>query len=215
MAMGTFMLFRRDAYTKVGGHTSVRGELLEDVHLGWTARKHGLACGFVNLADLVTCDMHESGDEALEGLTRWFRNLALISAPGLALACGAAALWMFSPWLRLCNAAALRFRNHSFAKTAIAFLPPFIATVVAQRPLRTLGAYPASTWTWVRAATRGIRCSLTRGPNAWRGREYAAAMPSTTNTTSNVSDSQPLRQMYSDPFESIAIEEMLVGNAAK
>ncbi|RME35661.1 MAG: glycosyltransferase [Thermoflexia bacterium] len=41
MAIGTFLLFRREAYERIGGHEAVRGEIAEDVVLARRMRKHG------------------------------------------------------------------------------------------------------------------------------------------------------------------------------
>lgn len=42
MANGQWLAFRRDAYSRVGGHAAVRGEVLEDVALGRRVKSHGL-----------------------------------------------------------------------------------------------------------------------------------------------------------------------------
>ncbi len=41
MAIGTFMLFRRETYERIGGHEAVRGEIAEDVVLARRVRKYG------------------------------------------------------------------------------------------------------------------------------------------------------------------------------
>ncbi|MDW7991612.1 MAG: glycosyltransferase, partial [Anaerolineae bacterium] len=41
MAIGTFLLFRREAYERIGGHEAVRSEIAEDVVLARRVRKHG------------------------------------------------------------------------------------------------------------------------------------------------------------------------------
>ncbi|MFN3763638.1 MAG: glycosyltransferase, partial [Anaerolineae bacterium] len=41
MAIGTFLLFRREAYERIGGHAAVRGEIAEDVVLARRVRRHG------------------------------------------------------------------------------------------------------------------------------------------------------------------------------
>ena len=48
MALGPFMLFRREAYQRIGGHQSVQGEIAEDVVLARHMRRAG---GQVVLAD--------------------------------------------------------------------------------------------------------------------------------------------------------------------
>ncbi|MCS7283209.1 MAG: glycosyltransferase [Anaerolineae bacterium] len=41
MAIGTFLLFRREAYERIGGHEAVQSEIAEDVVLARRVRKHG------------------------------------------------------------------------------------------------------------------------------------------------------------------------------
>jgi len=42
MANGQWLAFTREAYDRIGGHAAVRGEVLEDVHLGRAAKRAGL-----------------------------------------------------------------------------------------------------------------------------------------------------------------------------
>mgnify|MGYP003334815262 CR=1 FL=1 len=75
-ANGQFMLFRKEAYLKIGGHESVRGHMVEDIALARRIRSAGLR--LVNLdgsrrgasEPLVRCRMYGSFREVWEGFTK-------------------------------------------------------------------------------------------------------------------------------------------------
>ncbi len=71
-ANGQFMLFRREAYERVGGHAAVRGVVLEDVVLGRRVKAAGLKQIFPDGRDSVTCRMYRSSVEVWKG---WSKNL--------------------------------------------------------------------------------------------------------------------------------------------
>ncbi len=179
MAMGTFMLFRTSAYTAIGGHESVKGQMLEDVHIGWAARSAGLRCGYLNLTHLAHCDMHADAEEAGNGLTRWFRNLAAISTGGLIALCAFAAVWMLIPWnaMRLfckgfLRGAPLPHRAEIIAIAALGLATQGVAAHTAGQPVRVITKFPTSTVLWLVALGRGVRDHLTGRSTDWRGRTY-------------------------------------------
>ena len=75
-ANGQFMLFRKDAYEKIGGHESVRGHMVEDIALARRLRREGLKV--LNLDGtapgapeaLVRCRMYTCFAEVWEGFTK-------------------------------------------------------------------------------------------------------------------------------------------------
>ena len=68
-ANGQFMLFRRDAYERIGGHACVREQIFEDVHIARVADKRGLRIGVVLADGLLHCEYcratyRRTGDDA-------------------------------------------------------------------------------------------------------------------------------------------------------
>lgn len=57
-ANGQCLLFRQRAYQAIGGHTSVRGEVLEDVLLARRLKAHGLRLRMADGAGLINCRMY-------------------------------------------------------------------------------------------------------------------------------------------------------------
>lgn len=90
-ANGQFLMFRRDTYERIGGHESVKSELLEDIHLArrivWTGHKAGL---FV--ADgMLCCRMYADWSSFQKGWKRIFIEAA-DRKPGRLRKCAAVAL---------------------------------------------------------------------------------------------------------------------------
>lgn len=72
-ANGQFLFFKKNAYETIGGHTAVRGHLVEDVALGREiAERMGEGMRLVNCdaSRLVECRMYESFREVWEGFTK-------------------------------------------------------------------------------------------------------------------------------------------------
>ena len=71
-ANGAFLLVRRDAYDRIGGHGSVPTEMAEDVSLAKRARDAGLRRGLVLGGDMIRTRMHENLGQIIHGWTRIF-----------------------------------------------------------------------------------------------------------------------------------------------
>jgi cellulose synthase/poly-beta-1,6-N-acetylglucosamine synthase-like glycosyltransferase len=100
-AAGPFMLFKRDAYEKIGGHRAIAAELVEDVELARSIKKSGLRLRYILGLGLVKVRMYRSFAALWEGWTKNFymgsqRNLGAI------LYCAFAMTLIFVvPWLGL------------------------------------------------------------------------------------------------------------------
>lgn len=166
-------------YNELGGHARVREELLEDVHLGWAARRAGLRTGFINLSEFVRCDMHPDLRQSVGGLTRWFQNLAKISASGLTAICAFAGIWALAPWCTGARWIAYHFgileRRPTAESAAIAVmgLSIGVATLTAMnQPAKRVVFQPPSTLVWLLAMAKGVARHLVGRPDRWRGRSY-------------------------------------------
>ena len=83
-ANGQFMLFRREAYQRLGGHQAVKSHLVEDVALGRAvAARTGEGMRLVNCdgGAAVSCRMYRSASELWEGFTKNLRQ-AFEGSPG-------------------------------------------------------------------------------------------------------------------------------------
>lgn len=75
-ANGQFILVRRAAYDSIGGHESVKSEVLEDVWLARHLSRKGHDCGFVFSGDLLFCRMYEQWDRFKKGWLRIYGECA-------------------------------------------------------------------------------------------------------------------------------------------
>lgn len=74
-AHGAFLLIRRDVYEAVGGHSRLRGEILEDVALARAVKGRGELLWFAPGRGLVWTRMYRSFARLREG---WTKNLYLL-----------------------------------------------------------------------------------------------------------------------------------------
>src|ERR1700733_2327171 len=82
-AHGQFQLVKREAYKILGGHASVKGDVLEDVELAFLAKRRKVGLRFRYAADAVSTRMYRSIGAMIEG---WTKNLALLFGNCLILA---------------------------------------------------------------------------------------------------------------------------------
>lgn len=81
-ANGQCLLFRRAAYDRIGGHTSVAHKVLDDVHLALQVKRQGLRLRMVDGAGLLECRMYRSFPEVVTGLGK---NIVAAHAGSVAL----------------------------------------------------------------------------------------------------------------------------------
>jgi glycosyltransferase involved in cell wall biosynthesis len=82
-ANGQFLLIRRDAYFRIGGHEAVKDAVLEDVELANIVKRRKLGLRFRYAPEAVSTRMYRSFGAMFEG---WTKNLALLFGNPLALA---------------------------------------------------------------------------------------------------------------------------------
>ena len=73
---GQYMLFRREAYEKVGGHEAVRAKIVEDYNLARLIKQLGLRLRFVTAQDALRVRMYSSLAEIWRG---WRKNFYTVS----------------------------------------------------------------------------------------------------------------------------------------
>jgi len=82
-ANGQFLLMKHDAYKVLGGHASVKGNILEDVELAFLAKRRKVGLRFRYAADALSTRMYRNVSSMIEG---WTKNLALLFGNCLILA---------------------------------------------------------------------------------------------------------------------------------
>ena len=69
--IGQFFLFKRDAYQKMGGHQSVKAEILEDIHLSKQIKRAGFKYMIFDGSDNVFCRMYKNLAEVMQGFSKF------------------------------------------------------------------------------------------------------------------------------------------------
>ncbi len=70
LAAGGFILVKRSAYEKIGGHEGVKGQMIEDVFIGRKLKSSGAKLHTRATADLVSTRMYEGFADLWEGLSK-------------------------------------------------------------------------------------------------------------------------------------------------
>jgi len=70
IANGQFFIVKRDAYQKIGGHESIKGEVLDDLELARALAKAGYVGGVAEGSTVASCRMYNTGQELTEGYTK-------------------------------------------------------------------------------------------------------------------------------------------------
>ena len=71
-ASGQFLMIRRDAYERIGGHAAVAGEVLEDVALARLAKQSGIRIHFASGKGIMRVRMYRTFGAMWQG---WTKNL--------------------------------------------------------------------------------------------------------------------------------------------
>jgi glycosyltransferase involved in cell wall biosynthesis len=82
-ANGQFLLIRREAYFRIGGHQAVKDAVLEDVELANIVKRRRLGLRFRYAPEAVSTRMYRTLGAMLEG---WTKNLALLFGNPIAMA---------------------------------------------------------------------------------------------------------------------------------
>lgn len=100
-ANGQCLVFRRDAYTAIGGHAAVADRVLEDVELARRIKGAGLRLRMADAAGLIHCRMYHSWAEVRTGFAKNILAGHAGSIPLLLLSAAVHLALFVVPWLWL------------------------------------------------------------------------------------------------------------------
>jgi cellulose synthase/poly-beta-1,6-N-acetylglucosamine synthase-like glycosyltransferase len=170
IGVGAFNLIRRPVYEALGGYAELRMEVLEDMRLGFRAKRAGYAQRVAFGKDLVRIRWAESAWGILNNLTknlystfRFRTSLLLAACVGLFVMCLTPFVALFFPepaqWAGIVTLFALLALNlHYWRLTDI---PPMY-----------LALFPVATLLFVGTLLRSMILVLWRGGVLWRGTLY-------------------------------------------
>jgi len=68
--IGQYMLFRADAYARIGGHAAVRSDAVDDIALGRRIKAQGLRWRLADATRDVRCRMYQDAGQVFEGFSK-------------------------------------------------------------------------------------------------------------------------------------------------
>ena len=179
---GGFFLIERETYRSLGGHESVRGQVIEDVAFGRRAKAAGKRVYTVGTHDLLTARMYEGFRDTYRGLKKNayagvnYHVPQALGVAALLLAAGALVPLYAASGIAL----AVRFGTPAAVITAVAGVTAVVAQYLAgRRGARILGMPPHTGWMMAPGLAFYALVLLAsmldhyRGGNIWAGR----AMP--------------------------------------
>lgn len=176
VAVGQFMLFRRNAYLQIGGHSAVRSSVIEDIALAHLFKKNGLQWEFVNLKGRASCRMYDNFQQVLEGLSKnlfavfgnilpvflfiwvWLAIVFITPALSLIISLLGGSLPGYSPAL-------------AAASIGFSLILWLISLWYFKMPLIQAAAYPLTIALVGLIAVRSAWFYYTKGSISWKGRE--------------------------------------------
>lgn len=185
-ANGQFLLFRGAMYKKLGGHASVKDDLLEDIAFARQVRRAGGRQGIFMSDGMLRCSMYDSYESFLRGWKRIFIEACKRKPTRLRKA--ALRMWMLGGLIPFAQLATLGFtitaivaREPIFAPIGALMLVVGIAlqAIAVRTTYRLAGAPRAAAFLHAfgalivgRTLWQGAADLDRRRPVRWGGREY-------------------------------------------
>ncbi len=183
LANGQFLLVRREAYQRVGGHEAVRSYVLEDVALARRLRAAGARLRIAHAPELATTRMYRNSSEMFEGLLKNVHGSEFSAPRMIGFLAGLVGLFLL-PLLVL----PVGILTGSLVLTGVgAFL--WIALFGKHVGFaRGVGApavygllYPVAVGYYLVLVTTSLVRGVRRQPIAWKGRSYDLLGPGHLN----------------------------------
>jgi len=186
-ANGQYILVRREAYNKVGGHEAVAGEMLEDIAIAKVFKANGLRIATAYGADIFTTRMYRSFSDICNGWARIYyfgldRSLARVFA-GVMLIVGFSLLpyvfFFWTLWGLLARpfdpltAVAFGLNALTVALIAAALWRVFALT---KAPRAFIPLYPIGAILSVIVKFKALALRFSRKGVRWRGTTYYAVV---------------------------------------
>lgn len=170
VATGQFLVVRREAYVRAGGHAAVRTEVMEDLALTRNVRRAGGRTAVVDGARLAHCRMYPGWKELREGYSKSLWT-AFGSPAGAAVVVGAATTVYVVPPLAALAGSRLGMAGYLFAVTGRCV----IARRTGSRPFPDSLLHPASVAVVGYLTGRSL-WQHRRGRLEWKGRRLPAGV---------------------------------------
>jgi glycosyltransferase involved in cell wall biosynthesis len=173
-ANGQYLLIRREGYARIGGHSAVAGEVLEDVALARLAKKAGTRLHFAPGIGIMRVRMYRTFDAMWQGWTKNLYPLVGGTTGGTSRAVGRE-LFRVVPWIPLL-VLPLALLHPIWGALGVALLAGRHAAYAAELRRNRFPARHALYYLPAVALYAAVLLNsewrYTRGSVAWKGREY-------------------------------------------
>lgn len=171
-ANGAFLLFDKETYEKIGGHTSVQHSLLEDVEITRAVKRQNRRVLLTNVTDDVSCKMYSNSQQTWEGFSKnTFHGLgySLVNA------------FLFSGFYAVCFILPLVLALYGIGSGQWLYSLPY-ALIIMQRmisdwtsktPVYYTFFMPLSTIAVLSILWNSVYTHYTKKTYRWKGREYS------------------------------------------
>jgi glycosyltransferase involved in cell wall biosynthesis len=170
---GQFLMVRRDAYRKTGGHAQIRTTMHDGLMLPNLFRRHGLRTDIADLTHLATCRMYYNAEEVWRGLaknaTEGMAAPARILPFTLLLFCG-----QILPLLLVTAVLPYSAAERSFLLAALAgsFLPRLFSVWKYRQPLLSACLHPLGVFLLLTLQWYALFRKLAGQQVTWKERAY-------------------------------------------
>lgn len=177
MGVGAFIMMRRQAYDRVGGHEPLRQTILEDIGMAHLVKQSGTRMMIADGQKIVSIRMYHSLAEIWIG---WRKNIFLamnrsILKTGYYIVC----IWGFviTPWLltgyQVAGQANLWLQLLALAGLALVMISEAVLCHELHLPKYYLLAFPLGALVMAAIMINSMVHVLFRGHSEWRGRTYS------------------------------------------
>lgn len=102
LAIGQFLLFKREDYLAIGGHESVKSRIMEDVWFGIEMHRQRRRILSVDLSGVLTTKMYTNMGTMAEGCIKWFYSVASLSPLAMVGSVLIAYIFLLAPFYWAC-----------------------------------------------------------------------------------------------------------------
>jgi glycosyltransferase involved in cell wall biosynthesis len=174
---GQFLMMRRDAYRKTGGHAEIRTTMHDGLLLPQLFRRHGFRTDIADLTHLATCRMYHNAAEVWRGLAK--NATEGMAAPARILPF--TFLLFFGQVLPLLLALSLLVSPATYSANARAFIlaalagsfvPRLFSVWKYRQPMFSAFLHPLGVFLLLTVQWYALLLKLTGQPVTWKERAY-------------------------------------------
>lgn len=173
-ANGQCLAFRRKAYERLGGHASVKGDIVEDISLARLAKRSGLRLRMADGAGLISCRMYRDWPSVRDGFAK---NILAGHGGVIPLLLSALFHWLVFvfPWVWVClgwlGGSSQRYPTWALTLAATGLAVRALTAKITLQRVGDAFLMPLSVALMTLIAGRALRWHWF-GETQWKGRTY-------------------------------------------